>query len=85
MTHLAKILAVSAALAAVPALAGEPGPIPGSDRDPFSQTYTGPHREDAHAKARPTPERDNAAADRSRRACTCGDRGAPDHEISTER
>jgi hypothetical protein len=55
MRRIAQVLAIAAALAAFPAAADvertrgarTDGPIRGSDRDPFSQTYDGRSPEDA--------------------------------------
>ncbi len=41
MKRITQVIAIVAALSALPALADEGAPVAGSSRDPFSQTYTG--------------------------------------------
>jgi hypothetical protein len=76
MRRITQVLVVAAALAALPAGADvqrerSQAPIPGSDRDPFSQTYTG---RDSANEARAEREREQKKA--SPCECACGHKGA---------
>ncbi len=66
MKRITQVIAIAAALAAFPALAQEAAPIPGSDRDPFSQTYDGQPTEKVQAQRE---KHQRSACDRS---CACG-------------
>jgi hypothetical protein len=70
MKRIAQVIAIAVALAAFPAAADEGEPIPGSDRDPFSQTYTGRDPEEVRA------EREREQRKASHGTCACGHKGA---------
>lgn len=80
MTRTANLAVLVAALAAAPVLAADP--VPGSDRDPFSQTYAGPDLAAARAERarevereveRQVRDRDAKARDAATpAACACG-------------
>jgi hypothetical protein len=72
MKRIAQIIAIAAALAAFPAFADGGDPIPGSDRDPFSQTYTGRDPEEVRAER----ARERAEATPCDRSCPCGHKAA---------
>ena len=73
MRRIAQALAVAAALAAFPAFADEGQDyVPGSERDPFSQTYTGRDPEEVRAER----ERELRNAGRCEASCACGHKGS---------
>jgi hypothetical protein len=81
MRRIVQVFAVAAALAAFPAFAEGPdswtdpsgGYVqPGSERDPFSQTYTGRDPEEARAER----ERELKRASPCDKTCACGHKGA---------
>jgi hypothetical protein len=65
---MVQVIAVVAALAAFPAVADEGEPVPGSERDPFSQTYTGRDPEEVREER----EREQGKVSRCDRTCPCG-------------
>lgn len=82
MKRIAQVIALAAALGAFPAFAGDPAP--GSERDPFSQTYIGRDPEEIRAErerdvraevervVRAERERERAQASPCDRSCPCG-------------
>jgi hypothetical protein len=74
MRRIAQAFVVVAALAAFPVLAeeGRKDYVPGSERDPFSQTYTGRDPEEVRAEREREHEHEHRKASPCDRTCACG-------------
>ena len=83
MKRLMMVVAVAASLVGVPALGQEPSVVQGSDRDPFSQTYTGGaftesdagHDRSSKHDAKGDAKSEKAGSARCSRSCDCGHHG----------